>query len=225
MINHLRYSFETPTRLMVEVPMVAYDRAMKESRLPELLDDETELVLASPEKGGVRLTLSDQWFKENKRTVDDTESTEAAASRWLYALTSTRRFTPDELLDPDLNVQMMQKSTGDGSGQGRLGFHAELTWPLNNNDMAQELAIYGMRKMALMFGYVDKSIIDSVYAGVDENGVLLQALDIGCCCVSTSGMTFEAAEPKAELFGHNLYNRQLMLTCFSGLVALARSRK
>ena len=91
--------------------------------------------------------------------------------------------------------------------------------------MAQELAIYGMRKMALMFGYVDKSIIDSVYAGVDENGVLLQALDIGCCCVSTSGMTFEAAEPKAELFGHNLYNRQLMLTCFSGLVALARSRK
>ena len=204
--------------------MVAYDRAMKESRLPELLDDETGLVLADPEKGGVRLTLSDEWFKKNKRTVDDTESTEAAASRWLYAITATRRFTPDELFDPDLNVQMMQKSTGDGSGQGRLGFQAELAWPLSDNETSQYLAINGMRKMALMFGYLDESIIDSVYAGVDKDGVLLQALDIGCCCVSTNGMTFDATEKKAELFGHNLYNRQLMLTCFSGLVALARSR-
>jgi len=224
MINHLRYAFDSPTQLVVEVPMIAYDRAMQESRLPELLDDETGLVLATPEKGGVRLTLSDQWFKENKRTIDDTESTEAAASRWLYALTSTRRFTPDELLDPDLNVLMMQKSTGDGSGQGRLGFNAELAWPLSDNDTSQYLATNGMRKMALMFGYLDKSIIDSAHAVVNETGVVLQALDIGWCCVTTDGMAFDASESKAELLGHNLYNRQLMLTCFSGLVALARSR-
>lgn len=223
MINYLEYGLDNKMQLTASVPTIAYDRAMSESRLPEVIEGEAQLVSVNSEKGGVLLTLNHQWFKEEER---DVASAEAGASQWLYALTSTRKFTPDELVNPDLDVQMMQSSTGDLSGQSRLGFRAKLTWPLNNYEMSQKLATLTMRETARTFGYLEESIIDSAFASVDhEHGVLLQALNIGCCCVSTDGMVFKPEAKQIQLSGHNLYNRQVMLTCFTGLVTLARLRK
>jgi len=220
MVNYLRYDLDSEMQLSAEIPTIAYDRAMKETRLAEIIESENPFVTVNPERSGVHFTFNKASFKRLR-----TDDIEAGASRWLYAINSTRKFTPNDLIDPDLDAHMMQVSSGDMSGQGRLGFNAELAWPLRNYEQAQEMATRAMRETALTFGYLQKSIIDSAYASADhEHGVSLQALDIGCCCVATDGNFFDPKEIRAELYGHNLYNRQVMLTCFSGLVALARAR-
>jgi hypothetical protein len=223
MINHLRYDLDSKNQITAEVPMIAYDQAMKETRLPEVIEGEAQLVSVTLGKGGVHLTLTDQWFKEKKREMHNVE---AGASQWLYALTSTKRFTPPEMIDPLLEVNMAQSSSGDLSGQQRLQFSAELGWPLQDYEAASQRATQVMRKMALTFGYIDKSNVkEGVFANANhEHGITLEALDVGSCSVDTDGMLFSSSERQAHLVGHNLYNRQLMLTCFSGLVALARTR-
>jgi hypothetical protein len=222
MMNRYEYNFDEKGQLTVNVPNEAYDLAMRETRLPEIIEHEAQLVRAETKKREVVLILDKTWFNAEEREVHESE---AAASQWLYALTATRRRVSDDLVDPDLDVHMMQDSNGDRSGQDRLAFHAELAWPLQDYEKAQATATKTMQEMARTFGYLSESIIDAAFASVRrEDGMQLQALDIACACVSTDGISYDQDSKRIELFGHNLYNRQLMLTCFSGLVAVARSK-
>jgi hypothetical protein len=222
MTNAYRYDFDSESQLVVEMPMVAYDRAMRQTQLAGIIESDGGFVSEQNHLGGKLLTLNKAPFKNGRLSREDAE---AGATHWLYALTSTRPFVPPGLVDKHLDVHMSQDSSGDLSGQYRLGFQADLKWPLADDETASRKATRVMREMALNFGYLKGAIIDSAYAGAsNEQGVELQALDVGCCCVHTDGMVFDPLESKAKLVGHNLYNRQLVLTCLSGLVALARTR-
>jgi hypothetical protein len=222
MTNSFRYDFDSHSQLTVEMPMVAYDKAMRRTKLGEVLEDDKGFVSIETHRGGVLLTLNKAPFKNGKLSNDDAE---AGASRWLYAINSTRQNAPDTLIDRYLDVHMSYDSPGDLSGQERLGFHAELKWPLQNYERAQRMATLAMQDTALTFGYLKKSIVSSAYAVANrEQGVELQALDAGCSCVTTDGMTFDPTQERTDLYGHNLYSRRIMLTCLTGLVALARTR-
>lgn len=220
MIEQVKYRFGEDIQLVAEVPTAVFDEALKETKLPDVIENKHNLVNVDAQEGGVTLTFNKQPFKEHRWPMDQAE---AAASQWLYAINAVQAYTPKELIDPRLEVFMSQDSPGDLSGQQRLGFHGILAWPLRSFEAAESVATTVMRDAAVTFGYLDKKIADSVHASVHpEYGVELQALDIACSCVSTDGMYYNPVDTQVELYGHNLYNRQLMLTCFIGLVALAR---
>lgn len=223
MTEFLRYHLDNALQINMDMPNAVFDRAMTETRLPEILSHDLNLVSYAALENGARLTLNKQPFKEHQW---DSSDAEAAVSQWLYALIAARKNAADEYIDPTMDVHMHMDSLGDLSGQNRLPFQATLSWPIESPDQAARLATKAMRDTALTVGYLDESIQDAAYATVShDHGVEFQSLDIACCCVGTDGMSFNPNANLIELEGHNLYNRQVVVTCFAGLVAASQFRR
>lgn len=222
MTEHLRYAVDDDARLTLDVPEQVLAASLEHSRLAEILQRDERLVLLNALPEGGRLTFDPTAFLEPDRTE---ERAEAYASQWLHAFNAVHKNTPAELQDPRLTVRMSDGPLPDASGQGRRGMTAKLSWPLENDQQATKVATEMMRRLATTFGYLAPSIADSAGAFVHrERGVEFQALDIACSCLGTNGMTFRPEAPVAELHGHNLYNRQVVLTCLGGLVAAVSAR-
>jgi hypothetical protein len=220
MVERLRYDFDNEN-LVLDVPQAIVESTMAETRLDEVLSSSERLVRLENGDGGARFIFDGRAFTKQLKKQPD--GAEPFASHWLYTLNEVRRRTPVEFLDPNLDVEMSDGPLQDASGQQRRGMRADLAWPMPDDQDATYLATIAMRRTALQFGYVGKSIIDSVYASANlQHGAELQALDIGCCCLTTQGEDYRSHQEKVELSGHNLYNRQVVLTCLSGLVVLAR---
>lgn len=217
MTEHLYYAVDDDARLTLDVPEQVLAASLRHSRLAEILQRDEQLVLLEALPEGGRLTFDPTAFLAPERTEGRAE---AHASQWLHTFNAVHKHTPAGLRDPRLDVRMSDGPLRDASGQGRRGMTAKLSWPLENDQQASKAATDVMRRLATTFGYLAPSISDSAGAFVHrERGVEFQALDMACSCLGTDGMTFRPEEPLVELHGHNLYNRQVVLTCLGGLVA------
>lgn len=223
MIDTLRYGLDDTLRMTLDVPQEVFDTTVSETRLGEILERPEGLVTAELQEGGTHLVFADQAFKGLNDRVDS-QTIDAYASQWLYAFVKLKDHTPEELRDPRMDIHMSIGPSHDDSGMSRRGVHAELQWPLKDYSLAQQRATLAMQHTALTLRVMPKSIINGVYGVASyEDGVYLTALDIGACCLLTEGMDYrhEREKGKVELTGTNLYNRRLVLTCLSGLIALA----
>jgi hypothetical protein len=220
MIERLRYDFDDKANPILDVPGSVFERAIESTKILEAVDSKYRLVVAEQGDGGVRLTHD---MRQLKKIIGDNKGgSETAASYWYYVLWAIQSEVTDEVRDQDMWVEFSKGPLPDASGQQRRGMRAELRWPLPDARAAGLLATEVMQRSAVSSGYISKNIADSAYAIVaDEQGVELQALDIGCCCLYSTGEP-DVRDGLLELNGHNLYNRQVILTCLSGLVALAR---
>lgn len=198
--------------------MVSYDRAMKRTKLGEVLEDDAGFVSLENHKGGVLLTLNKEPFKGGGLGADEAEE---GARQWLYALTSTRQFTPAGLVDRFFDARMAHDFPDDVPVQ-ELSLDAELRWPPTDTEKARRMATQAMHDMVRTFGYLGESLLSDTYARVShEQGIELQ---VGQSGVSTKGIAYDQLQGKAELYGFKLSSNREMVTCLSGLVAIARTR-
>lgn len=220
MSEYLRYNISDNGALQLDVPREIFTAAISESRIGEILSHPLELV-THQDSPVDRLTFNLAPFRA---VVEfDNDVSEAYASQWLHTLVNIERATPEEARDPDMYVLMGTNPLSDSSQQQRRGMYARFAWPFADTQAAAHAAVGVMREHATSFGYLKPSIADAAYSIIDEHGAEFQALDAGCCCLGSNGERVEAEDTTIELYGHNLYNRQLVLTCLSGLVAAVRT--
>lgn len=234
MTERLSYDIDEARQLSLYVPHNILNQTIKETRLKEILDSPLGIVEDQANAQGHTLTFSwEPFLAVNERRIEEsrTNNVKSYASMQFYALQKIADLTPEDQLDPTVQVRM-QMTSQDASGQNRRGMQADLHWsPERSNedlDMAARHATLQLRHSAIALGVLKKSIQDSAYAQAGfETGIEFQALDIGCCCLATDGMDgYESLRlGEAQVHGHNLYNHQVMLTCLNGLVAFTKHLK
>lgn len=225
MIERLHYDMDDMGNMTLDVPRATFAATIDSSRLGEILEQPERLVVEEQQPGGHRL-LFDRQAVEFARSQkgDDRDACEVYASHWYATLHAIQQHVGDNQHDPRMKYEISEGPIHDLSGQGRRGMRAELAWPLSDDRQASRLATHAMRQTGMSLGYLRRGIEDSAFADASrETGVALEALNIGACSLDTDGHSYNPNASRISLKGHNVYSRQIALTCLSGLIVLARS--
>lgn len=225
MTERLRYGIDEYYNLTLDVPDTVFNAAMDGTKLEQVLEQPQKFVRIDEDADGKRLLFERKVLETF--TCKNTADAEPIASYWVYALHAIKANIAEHQQDEAISVDMSLSPLPDASGMDRRGMHADVRWPLDDNHTASTSATTAMRQIALSFGYVQPSFVRyDVFGLANQSGLEFQALQIGCSCLTTQGEEFRHTKDSGsiELTGHNLYNRQLQLTCLYGLVAATRAR-